>query len=102
MGNDTVCKTVGIGNIHTRMFDEQVRTLTNVRYVLNLKKNLLSLGALEARRCKFSGADRAIKVSKGSMMILKGERTANLYKLIGRIIIGDASATTEKDDTTRL
>jgi len=31
------------------------------------------LGALEAQGYKFSGADGGIKVTKGSMMILKGE-----------------------------
>jgi len=73
MGNDTMCKTVSIDNIRMKMFDGQVRILTNVRYVLNLKKNLLLLEALEARGYKFSGADEAIKVTKGSMTILKGE-----------------------------
>ena len=62
MGSDVVCKTVDIGNICMRMFDGQVRTLTNVRHVPNLKKNLLSLGALEARGYKFSDADGEIKV----------------------------------------
>ena len=32
----------------------------------------------------------------------KGERTVNLYKLIGSIIISDASTATEKEDTTKL
>ena len=35
-------------------------------------------------------------------MIVKGERIANLYKLTGSIIIGDASIATDKEDTTRL
>ena len=77
MENDDVCKTVGIGNIRMRMYDGQVRTLMNIRHVLNLKKNLLSLRVLEARGYKFSDADGAIKVTKSSMMILKGERTTN-------------------------
>jgi len=34
------------------------------------------------------------------MMILKGEQTTNLYKMTESIIIGDASATMEKKDTT--
>ena len=38
MKNNDVCKTVGIGNICVRMFDGQGRPLTNVRYILNLKK----------------------------------------------------------------
>jgi len=67
-----------------------------------LKKNLLSLRDLKAREYKFSGTDGGIKVTKGSMIILKGERTANLYKLTGSIIVGDASTATEKEDTTRL
>ena len=32
-GNDVVCKTIGIGNIRMRLFDGQVRTLTNARHV---------------------------------------------------------------------
>ena len=83
-----------------RMFDGQVRTRTNVRHVPDLKKNHLSLEALEARGYKFSGAYGGIKITKGSMTILKGEQTTNLYKLTGNIIISDASAATE--DTTRL
>jgi len=47
MGNNVVCKTVGIDNIRMRMFDGQVRTLTNVHRVPDLRKILFSLGALE-------------------------------------------------------
>ena len=36
------------------------------------------------------------------MTILKEERTTNLYKLIGSVIVGDTSAATEKAYTTRL
>jgi len=57
---------------------------------------------LEARAYKYSVADGGIKVTRGFVMILKGERTANLYKLTGSIIIGDASVAIEKKDTTRL
>jgi len=101
MGNDTVCKTITIGNICMRMFDEHVRTLTSIRHVPDLRKNLLLLRALEVQQCKFLGADGGIKVTKDSMMILKGERMVNLYKMIRSVIIGNASVTTEKD-TTRL
>jgi len=73
MGNDAVCKTVGIDNIRMRMFDGHMRTFTNVHHVPDLRKNLFSLEALKAQGCKFSGADKGIKVTKGSMIILKGE-----------------------------
>ena len=35
-------------------------------------------------------------------MVLKAERTTNLYKVIESVMIGDASVATEKEDTTRL
>jgi len=64
------------------------------------KEDLLLLGALEALGYKFSCADEGIKVTKGSIMILK-ERTTNLCKLTESIIVGDALAATE-EDTTRV
>src|SRR5438270_4057203 len=36
------------------------------------------------------------------MTVLKGERVANLYRMKGSIIAGDASVSTEKEGTTRL
>ena len=86
MGNDAVCKAVGINNIRIRMLDGQVRTFTNVRNVPDLKKNLLSLGASESRGYKFSGADGGIKITKGSMTIIKGERITN-FKLTRSILL---------------
>ena len=53
MANNTVCKTVGIGNMRIRMFDGQVQTLTSVRHVPDLRKYLLSLEALEAKNASF-------------------------------------------------
>src|SRR3954462_13136592 len=85
-----------------RMFDGQVRTLSNVRHVPDMRENLLSLGALEAQGFRFSGEGEVIKVSRGSMTVLKGERVANLYRMKGSIIDGDASVSTKKEDTTRL
>ena len=84
-----------------RMSNGQVQTLMNLHHVPDLKKNLHLLGALKAQGFKFSGVNGGIKVIKGSMTILKRERIANLYKMSGSIIVGDASLTTEKEDTTR-
>jgi len=56
MENDVTCKTVEICNIRIKMFDGHVRTLKDIRHILDLRKNFLSLGALEAQ-CKFSGTN---------------------------------------------
>ena len=79
-----------------------MQTLKNVRHVPNLRKNILSLGALEAQGCKFLGTDGALKVTKGSMTVFKAERMVHLYKVIRSLVIGDASIAIEKEDTTKL
>lgn len=40
MGNDQTCEILGIGKIKLKLHDGTVRSLTKVRYVLDLKKNL--------------------------------------------------------------
>ena len=56
------------------MYDNTVRTLTSVRHVLDLKKNLISLGVLDSDGYKFTDQDGVLKVSKGALMVLKAEK----------------------------
>ncbi|KAG9454909.1 hypothetical protein H6P81_007813 [Aristolochia fimbriata] len=105
MGNNAACKTVGMGTIKIKMFDGIVRTLADVRYVLELKKNLISLGALDSNGCSFNTTGGIMKVKKGSMVIMKGEKkVGNLYHLIGNTITGGAAVTScdDEDDATIL
>ena len=53
MRNNMPSKTIGIVSIKIRMHDSIVRTLSNVRHVPDLKKNLISLGTLESNSYKF-------------------------------------------------
>jgi len=46
-GDDHPCNVKGIDTVCIKMFDEIVRELKKVRYVPQLKKNLISVGALE-------------------------------------------------------
>ena len=43
MGNDNTYKTMGIDTIKLKMYNEIIKILTDIRYVLVLKKNLISL-----------------------------------------------------------
>lgn len=40
MGNDDICEIKGIETIYMKMHNKAVKTLTEVRYVYDLKKNL--------------------------------------------------------------
>src|SRR4051812_14267597 len=98
MGNNAECRVVGIGSIQMRMFDGEVRTVVNVRHVPDVSNNLLSLGDLEARGCRFASAKGTLMVRKGYMMVLKGERIANLYHVKGSVVVGDALPVVKKID----
>ena len=56
-----------------------VRKLKDVRYVSQLKRNLISVFALEALGLDISIRDRVLKMIKGSMVVLKGIQRNNLY-----------------------
>ena len=47
LGDDTICDVIGIGNIQLDMFDGSIKTLKDVRYVPDLKINLISIGQLD-------------------------------------------------------
>ena len=49
MGNKASCKVASIGTGHIKMFDGVVCTLYEVRHVLDLKRNLISLSTLDAK-----------------------------------------------------
>ena len=89
----------GIGSVNIRMFDGVVRKLQGVRYVPKLKKNLISLGTLDAEGCNYMGQGGALKVSRGALVIMKAIRQGNLYMLTGKTVQSGASHATVEADT---
>ncbi|KAE8673094.1 hypothetical protein F3Y22_tig00111812pilonHSYRG00176 [Hibiscus syriacus] len=98
MGNDNACKTVGIGSIRLKNQDGSTRVLTDVRYVPSLKKNLISLGALESEGSAVTMRDGVLKVTYGALVMMKGIRKNNLYYYQGSTIIGAVVAASGGDD----
>jgi len=64
MGNDRPCNMEGICMVHIKMFDGMVRELKEVRYVPQLKKNLIYVGALEVLGLAVSIRDGVLKIIK--------------------------------------
>ena len=79
---------ISIGTVHIKTFDGMVQKLKKVMYVPQLKMNLISVGALEALNYGVSIRDGVLKMTRGSMVVLKGVRHNNLYYLKGSTIIG--------------
>jgi hypothetical protein len=99
MGNGVACKIVGMGTIRIRMHDGIVRTLENVRHIPDLKNNLISLGTLDSLGYKYSGEGGVIRVSKGPLVMMQGNKVDGLYFLQGSTVTGSVDISS---DTTQL
>ena len=99
MGNDAQCKVAGIGTIQIKTHDGVVRTLTNVRYIPDLKRNLISLGTLESLGCKYSAEGGVLKVSKGALILMKANRIGSLYVLQGSVVTSSVAASSSLSDS---
>ena len=105
MGNNHACKIAGMGTIKIKMHDGVVRTLTDVRHIPDLKRNLISLSTLDSNGYKFTGGDGVLKVAKGSLIVMKAEKIGKLYILKGSTVTGAAAVSTSSlsdSDVTRL
>jgi len=80
-GNNAQYKVTGIDTVKIKTHDGVLRTLSNVRYVPDLKRKLVSLGTLESKGCKYSTEGGVLKVSKYSRILLKGLRHGSPYVL---------------------
>ncbi|XP_058099747.1 cytochrome P450 CYP82D47-like [Magnolia sinica] len=102
MDNNCACKMIRISSIHIRMYDGVEYTLTDVRHIPNLKKNMISLASLEALGCKFVGYEGVLKVFKGAVTVIKAQQSKNLYRLIGNTISSGAVVSVAKYTLARV
>ena len=82
-----------------------MRTLTDVRHVPQLKKNLISLGVLDLKGFKYTCKGGSLRVSKGALVVMKGSKKTSLYVLQGETITGSVTVSCSKktsSDLTRL
>ena len=106
LGNNASCRIAGIGTIKIKMYDGVVRTLGDVRHVPDLKRNLISLSTLDSKGYKYTGEGGVLKISRGSLVVMKGHKqAANLYVLQGSVVTGDAAVTSSSlsdEDSTKI
>ena len=85
------------------MYDGIVRTLSDVRHVPDLKKNLLSLGIFNSQGYKYADKGGVLRISKGALVFIKGKMVNGLYMLQGSTIVGfiaiSSSSDSDSDNT---
>ncbi|KAE8732040.1 F-box/kelch-repeat protein [Hibiscus syriacus] len=90
--------SIPMSSIRLKNQDGSTRVLTDVRYVPSLKKNLISLGAVESKGSVVTMRDGVLKVTYGALVMMKGIRKNNLYYYQGSTIIGAVAAASGVDD----
>ena len=100
MSNDATCPFIGIGTMKIKMFDGVVRVLSNVKYVPDLRKNLILLGVLDDLSYSYSSNGEIMKITKGALMVMKGQKVSTLYKLIGNTVVGRVAITIPVESST--
>ena len=91
MGNNAVCGIKGIGTVKLSLHNGLTKTLTDVRYIPDLKRNLISLGTLDSIGLSYKASSGSLSVMKGSLIVMKGEKKNGLYVLKGRTDYGIAA-----------
>jgi len=81
MSNVVSCQIFGVGNVRIKMYDDTTRTLIDVRHVPELRNNFISLEVLDLEGYKFTCQNGVLKVSKGTLVIMKVEKIINIYRL---------------------
>ncbi|KAH9649116.1 hypothetical protein KPL70_025868 [Citrus sinensis] len=90
MGNNVVCKIMGIGNINLKLHDGTIRELKQVRYVPELKRNLISLGMLDQMGYSVRIESGELMIVKDSQTVMKGSRKNGVFILDEDVVNGEA------------
>jgi len=97
MRDDNQLPVEVIGNNRLRMFDGIIRNI-ECWHVSRIKRNLISLSTLDDQGYKYHSENGIIKVSKGSMVLMKGKLHSKLYHLQASIVEGEAAVASGKSD----
>jgi hypothetical protein len=79
LGDDASCKIVGIRKVKIKQRNGNQWLLKKVRHVPDLRKYIISTGKLESEDYISIFTDNVCNITKGSLVIEKGEKVGTLY-----------------------
>ena len=96
LGENSIGDVKGTGLVQIATHDGMIKKLTNVRYIPELKCNITSLSELDRSDYAHKSKNGVLKVTKGSLVKLRGALRNGLYVLEGTIVSGNAATTLEQ------
>lgn len=80
-------------SVKIRMFDGVKRTLNQVSFILDMKRNLMSLGMLNSHGLKWSSKKEVLDIRSRDKIALRGHKHNNPYMLEDNSIYGEVHFT---------
>nr|GEX68173.1 retrotransposon protein, putative, Ty1-copia subclass [Tanacetum cinerariifolium] len=100
LGNNRDCKIRGIGKVRIQLRDGSSFVLHDVRYIPELKRNLISLETLKKDAFTVKLQSGKVKVINGSRVVLSGIQRDNcVYSLDSHAMAGELNASVEEKDS---
>lgn len=91
MGNNQQCMVRGICNVKLQLDDGSVKLLKAIRFVPELKRNLISLGTLDSDGYHYKSENGILRVFKNDSLKLIGKLCSGLYVLQGKTLLGEVN-----------
>ncbi|GKA37599.1 hypothetical protein Tco_0724164 [Tanacetum coccineum] len=98
LADDKTLDIAGVGDVVLKTSFGTSWTLKDVRYILGLKRTLVSVGQLDEKGYHVGFGDQQWKVTTSSLVVTRGNKRGSLYMVeahlegIGAIINGSGSA----------
>ena len=81
MGNDSLVKVIGIGDVCLEMNNGTRLLLKGVKHIPEIRLNLISAGKLDDEEYCHTFSNGQWKLTKGAMIIARGKKYSILYIL---------------------
>jgi len=89
LGDDHTVKLKESGSVKVNTRSGSIRVLKNVRFVPNLRRNLISTGTLDKLGYKHEGGDGKVRFYKENKTALRGDLVNGLYVLDGHTVVNE-------------
>ncbi|CAA7045320.1 unnamed protein product [Microthlaspi erraticum] len=102
LGDNHSIMSHGQGSIRLNTHGGSINVLHNVRYVPQLRRNLISTGTLDKFGFKHEGGDGKVRYFKNNKTALRGNLINGLYFLDGETVLSESCNVEKKFDKTAL
>ena len=102
LGDDHSVESRGIGSIRINTFGGSIKVLKNVKYVPELRRNLISTGTLDKLGFGHEGGDGKVRYFKNQTTTLTGVLSNGLYLLEGETVMQETCIVEKTKDSTDL